>query len=264
MNNYSVANLLEKYSIKRLFDIFENDAKEVRLVGGCIRDALLGKETKDIDVAANVKLDEIIKILDKHKILYENFAYRYGSIIAIIEDQKFQITTLREDINQMGRHTNIIFTNNWKKDAERRDFTANAIYLSSDGNITDYFNGQQDIANSKLQFIGNIDERIQEDFLRIFRYYRFIGIFQNPHLIDGYEETLTRYCKESYNYLSNDLIRQEILKIFNTSFPLNSFFSNINNKEKRYWIELTKNHFTKTQYDLGLNKCLNKIDLLVN
>ena len=70
--------------------------------------------------------------------------------------------------------------------------------------------------------------------------------------------------KESYNYLSNEIIRQEILKIFNVSFPLNSFFSNINNKEKRYWIELTKNHFTKTQYDLGLNKCLNKIDLLVN
>ena len=264
MNNYSVGNLLQKYSIKRLFDIFENESKEVRLVGGCIRDAFLGKETRDIDVAANVKPDEIIKILDKHKIQYENFAYRYGAIIAIIEDQKFQITTLREDINQMGRHTNIIFTNDWKKDAERRDFTANAMYLSSDGNITDYFNGQQDITNSKLQFIGNIDERIQEDFLRIFRYYRFIGIFQNPHLIDGYEEILTRYCKESYNYLSNDLIRQEILKIFHTSFPLNSFFSNINNKEKRYWIELTKNHFVKTQYDLGLNKCLNKINLLVN
>ena len=66
------------------------------------------------------------------------------------------------------------------------------MYLSSDGIINDYFNGQQDIAKSKLQFIGNIDERIQEDFLRIFRYYRFLGIFENPHLIDGYEETLTK------------------------------------------------------------------------
>ena len=146
MNNYSVVNLLDTYSIKRLFDIFENEAKEVRLVGGCIRDALLRKETKDIDVAAKVQPDEIIRILDKHKIQYENFAYRYGAIIAIIEDQKFQITTLREDINQMGRHTNIIFTDDWKKDAERRDFTINAMYLSSDGTIKDYFNGQRDIA----------------------------------------------------------------------------------------------------------------------
>ena len=264
MNNYSVGNLLQKYSIKRLFDIFENESKEVRLVGGCIRDALLGKETKDIDVAANVKPDEIIKILKKNKIQYENFAYRYGAIIAIIEDQKFQITTLREDINQVGRHTNIIFTEDWKKDAERRDFTVNAIYLSNDGIISDYFNGQQDIVDGRLQFIGNIDERIQEDFLRIFRYYRFLGIFENPHLIDGYEEILQRYCEESFNYLSNDLLRQEILKMLNTSYPLNSFFNNKNNKEKRFWIELMKNHFVKTQYDLGLNKCLNKIDLLVN
>ena len=116
MNNYSLGNLLQKYSIKRLFDIFKNESKEVRLVGGCIRDALLGKETKDIDVAANVKPDEIIKILNKHKIQHENFAYRYGAIIAIIEDQKFQITTLRTDANQVGRHASIIFTNDWKKE----------------------------------------------------------------------------------------------------------------------------------------------------
>ena len=164
MNNYSVVNLLDTYSIKRLFDIFENETKEVRLVGGCIRDALLGKETKDIDVAANAKPDEIITILNKHKIQYENFAYRYGAIIAIVENKKFQITTLREDIKQRGRHTSIIFTNDWKKDAKRRDFTINAMYLSSDGIINDYFNGQQDIANSKLQFIGDIDERNQEAF----------------------------------------------------------------------------------------------------
>ena len=264
MNNYSVGNLLQKYSIKRLFDIFENESKEVRLVGGCIRDALLGKETRDIDVAAKVKPDEIIKILDKHKIQYENFAYRYGAIIIIIENQKFQITTLREDINQMGRHTNIIFTEDWKKDAERRDFTVNAIYISSDRIINDYFNGQQDIANSKLQFIGNIDERVQEDFLRIFRYYRFLGVFKEPKIINEYDEVLSYYCEQSFNYLSNDLIRQEILKMFDMSFPLNSFFNKKNTMEKKYWIELIKEHFIKTDYEIGLNKCLNKIDLLIN
>ena len=91
-----------------------------------------------------------------------------------------------------------------------------------------------------------------------------MGIFHKPQLIDGYEKILKRYCLESFNYLSNDLLRQEILKMFNTSYPLNSFFNNKDNKEKRFWIELTKNHFVKTQYDLGLNKCLNKIDLLIN
>ena len=233
-------------------------------MGGCIRDALLGKETKDIDVAAKVKPDEIIRILNKNKIQYENFAYRYGAFIAVIEDQKFQITTLREDINQMGRHTNIIFTDDWKKDAERRDFTANAIYLSSDGIINDYFNGEQDIANSKLEFIGNIDERIQEDFLRIFRYYRFLGVFEDPIIVKDYDKVLSQYFEKSFNYLSNDIMRQEILKMFKTSFPINCFFDKQNSTHKKYWIELTKEHFIKTSYDIGLNKCLNKIDLLVN
>ena len=120
------------------------------------------------------------------------------------------------------------------------------------------------IEESKIKFIGDVDKRVSEDYLRIFRYYRFLGIFENPQSINEYEEILTKYCQESYNYLSNDLIRQEILKMFNNSFPLNSFFNNKDNKEKRSWIELTKNHFVKTQYDLGLNKCLNKIDLLIN
>ena len=264
MNNYSVGNLLQKCSIKRLFNIFENESKEVRLVGGCIRDTFLGKKTKDIDVAANVKPDEIIKILNKYKIQYENFAYRYGAIIAIIEDQKFQITTLREDINQMGRDTKIIFTDDWKKDAKRRDFTVNAIYLSSDGIINDYFNGGQDIANSKLEFIGNIDERIQEDFLRIFRYYRFLGVFEDPIIIKDYDKVLSQYFEKSFNYLSNDIMRQEILKMFKTSFPINCFFDKQNSTHKKYWIELIKKHFIKTSYDIGLNKCLNKIDLLIN
>jgi poly(A) polymerase len=260
MNNYLVENLLDQYSIKRLFNIFENKNAEVRLVGGCIRDSFLGKEAKDIDVAANIKPDEITEILNEHKIPYDNFAYKYGSIIALIENQKFQITTLREDVNQMGRHTNIIFTEDWKKDAARRDFTINAMYLSSEGNFSDYFNGKQDLIENKLIFIGNIEDRIQEDFLRIFRYYRFLGVFENPVVIKGYDEILTRYCKESFNYLSNDLIRQEILKMFNTSFPLNSFFNNKNKKKKKYWVELTKKHFIKTEYDLGLSRCLNKID----
>jgi len=263
MNNYTVANLLNKYSIKRFFDIFANESKEVQLVGGCIRDALLGKETKDIDVATNFLPDEIIKILNKHKIEYKNFAYKYGSIIAIVENKKFQITTLREDIKQRGRHTSIIFTNDWKKDAKRRDFSINAMYLSSDGILKDFFNGQRDIVESKLKFIGNIDKRIQEDFLRIFRYYRFLGIFEKPKIIKGYDETLKKYFNESFNYLSNDLLRQEILKMFNTSFPSNSFFNKKNNMEKRYWIELIKNHFIQTKYDLGLKKCLNKIELLM-
>ena len=263
MNKNLITKLLDQDHIKRLFEIFEDEAIEVRIVGGCVRDALLGFSTKDIDIAANIHPDEIIVILKKHKLNYENFAYKYGSITTTIEGQKIQITTLREDINQMGRHTNIIFTNDWKKDAARRDFTINALYLSSSGEIKDYFNGKEDLEKNTIHFIGSIETSIQEDFLRIFRYYRFLGIFENPKLVEDYDKILSQNFEKSFNYLSNDLIRQEILKMFNTSFPINCFF-NKSSMRKKYWIELVTKHFIKSSYEIGLKKCLNKIDLLVN
>ena len=264
MKENLLSDLLSQRAIKLLFKIFDDYSKEICLVGGCVRDAFLGKLSQDIDVAANVLPREIVESVNKNNIEYEDYAYKYGSITAYIEDQKFQITTLREDINQIGRHTNIIFTNDWKKDAARRDFTINSIYLSSNGKLKDFFNGKKDLDNSTIRFIGNIEESVQEDFLRLFRYYRFLGIFEIPKLIEDYDNILFKYCEISFNYLSNDIIRQEILKMFNTSYPLNSFFDIMRDKKKRYWVELTKNYFVDTKYDLGLNRCLNKVDLLIN
>ena len=264
MKEHSLSVLLDKQSIQSLFDIFNSESKEICLVGGSIRDAMNDNVIRDIDTAVNILPDEIIEILKKNNLVYDDYAYKYGSINAHIENQKFQITTLREDINQTGRHTDIIFTQDWKKDALRRDFTINAMYLSRNGQIKDFFNGQEDLVNSTLKFIGNIEDRIKEDFLRIFRYYRFLGIFAEPKLIKEYDEVLLDYCEQSFSILPNDLIRQEILKMFNAPFPLNSFFINKKTMKKRYWVELIKKHFIKTGYDLGLNKCLNKIDLLNN
>ena len=263
MKDYSLNNLLNKDSVRFLFDIFNNEAKEVNLVGGCVRDILLGKISNDIDIAANIVPSEILKILSKNNLKYEDYAYKYGSIITFIEGQKFQITTLREDVNQMGRQTNIIFTNDWKKDASRRDFTINAMYLSQNGKLKDFFNGKEDLKNNTLRFLGNIENSIQEDFLRIFRYYRFLGIFENPQIMKEYDEILSQYFEKAFKYLSNDLIRQEILKMFNTPFPENCFFIK-NSKKKKYWIDLVTKHFIISNYEIGLKKCLNKINLLVN
>lgn len=266
MNNYLIPILLDQHPIRKLFDIFKGKSKEVRLVGGCIRDALMGKEMKnikDIDVAANIEPDEIVKILDTKKIQHEDFAYKYGSITAFIANKKFQITTLREDINQIGRHTGIIYAKDWKKDAERRDFTINSMYLSSTGELHDFFNGKDDLRNNTLRFIRNIEDSIQEDFLRIFRYYRFLGVFKDPKIIEQYDEVLSKYFEKSFNYVSNNLIRQEILKMFNTSFPINCFF-NKDSMKKKYWIDLVTQKFIKSSYDIGLSKCLNRIDLLIN
>jgi len=264
MNEQSLTFLLKQKSIQTLFKVFEKESKEICLVGGCVRDALLGNISLDIDIAANVKPNEIIQILEKNDLLYEDYAYKYGSVTTFIEGQKFQFTSLREDINQKGRNTSIIFTDDWKKDASRRDFTINAMYLFPNGELKDFLNGKEDLRNRTLRFIEKIEDSIQQDFLRIFRYYRFLGLFENPELVQEYDEILVRYFENSLNHLSNDIIRREILKMFKMPFPVNCFFYKKNIIRKKNWIDLVKEHFIKTSYDIGLNKCLNKIDLLVN
>ena len=149
MNNNRITNLLNKDHIKLLFSIFEKNNAEIRLVGGCIRDVFLNKETKDIDTATVIEPNEILEILNSNNIEYDDFAIQYGSIIAYPLEQKVQITTLREDVNQIGRHTNVIYTTNWEKDAARRDFTFNAMYIGNNNKLYDYYNGEKDLNEKK-------------------------------------------------------------------------------------------------------------------
>ena len=140
MKENLLTGLLNQKSIQFLFKIFEDYQDDMALIGGCVRDFFLEKTTKDFDVATKLSPSRIIKILNKNNLKYETYAFKYGSISTIIQNQKFQITTLREDFNQTGRDTNILFTDCWKKDAARRDFTINTIYLFSDG-YQDQFGG---------------------------------------------------------------------------------------------------------------------------
>ncbi len=264
MNNKRTSDLLNKDHIKFLISIFENNNAEIRLVGGCIRDIFLNKVSKDIDTATDIKPNEIIEILNKNKIEYDDFAIQYGSIISYPLEHKVQITTLREDVNQMGRHTNVIYTKDWQKDAARRDFTFNAMYLGSDNKLFDYFNGQEDIKEMKIRFIGEIEERIKEDYLRIYRYFRFLGLFELPNITLKDQKIVEKYIHESLSVLTNDMIRQEVLKMFNMLYPLNCFNKSHQTQIKFKWVEIIKEHFIRTNYELGLNKCLNKIDNIIN
>ena len=257
-------NLLNDPSIKKLFTIFNMEQKEIRLVGGCLRDAFLKKETKDFDTATPLEPIEVKKILNNNNIEYDDYAIQYGSIISYPLDKKVQITSLREDINQLGRHTSVIYTKSWHKDAARRDFTFNAIYLGGDFKIHDYYEGYEDLKNKKIKFIGEIEDRIKEDYLRIYRYFRFLALFDLP-LISMFDlKIVERYIHESLAVLTNDVIRQEILKMFNMPYPLNCFFQAQQKQVKYKWVEIIKEHFIRTKYEIGLNKCLNKIDNIVN
>ena len=261
MSNNKINSLIVEEHIKKLFSIFKNQNAEIRLVGGSIRDLLMNREIRDIDAATELEPNDVLDLLKKNNIEFDDFAIRYGSIIAYPNNKKIQITSLREDINQLGRHTSVLYTKDWKKDAARRDFTFNALYLGEDCKLYDYYNGQQDLKEKVIKFIGEIEDRIKEDYLRIYRYFRFLGLFDLPLIDKKTQKIVEKYIHESLSVLTNDVIRQEVLKMFNMPYPLNCFYrSNVKFK----WVEIVKEHFIKTKYDLGLNKCLNKIDNILN
>ena len=144
-----ITNLLNLEHVKFLISIFKEKNIEIRLVGGCIRDALLEREIKDIDTATTLEPQDVLSLLKKNNIEYDDFAIQYGSIISYPLNKKIQITTLREDVNQLGRHTNVIYTTDWKKDAARRDFTFNALYLGGNNKLYDYYDGQSHLREKK-------------------------------------------------------------------------------------------------------------------
>ena len=185
---------------------------EVRFIGGAIRDLLLKKKIKDIDLATNLLPSHIQEILIDNQIRYFTIGKEFGTITAVIDKRLIEITTLRKDINCDGRYAEVEFTDNWEEDAKRRDFTINALSADLEGNIYDYFNGIEDIKHKRVRFIGDAKDRIQEDYLRILRFFRFSSYFSND--ID--KEGLI-YCNKFANKLtsiSKERVKSELIKIF--------------------------------------------------
>ena len=146
---------------------------EIRYVGGCIRKIINKEEVDDIDLATNLEPKQVCEALKKNDIKYFESGIEHGTVTAIVDNYTFEITTLRKDIFTDGRHAKVEFSKDWKADASRRDFTINSIYSDKDGNLFDPFNGKQDLKNGVVNFIGEVDKRIKEDYLRILRYLRF-------------------------------------------------------------------------------------------
>ena len=187
-NLYSFKNNIKKLSIttpvKKIFEAINSHTSEseIRYVGGCLRKILNNEKVDDIDLATNLNPIEVAEILKKNKINFYESGIEHGTITAILDDHKFEITSLREDIFTDGRHAKVKFSKDWKKDAARRDFTINSIYADLDGNIFDPHNGKKDIEIGQVNFIGNPEKRIKEDYLRILRYLRFfLNYSKQPH-----------------------------------------------------------------------------------
>ncbi len=202
---------------------------EVRFVGGCVRKVICDENIDDIDLATSLEPNEVKERLNKEDIKVIDTGISHGTVTAILNKKKIEITTLRKDISTDGRHANVEFTTNWKQDALRRDFTINAIYADIDGQIFDPLDGISDLKNGEIKFIGTVDERIQEDYLRILRYFRF---FTQYSKID-HDQNVIRSIKQHINGLnkvSNERIFDELKKILVLENLFN-LFSNTISKE---------------------------------
>ena len=150
-----------------------NESSEIRFVGGCVRKILNNEKIDDIDLATNIKPEEVKECLNNSNINFYETGIEHGTITANIEEKNFEITSLREDVITDGRRAVVKFTNDWNKDSFRRDFTINSIYSDLDGNLFDPHDGLKDLQNGIIKFIGDPEKRIKEDYLRILRYVRF-------------------------------------------------------------------------------------------
>ena len=199
------------HKIFNAIDSFSPES-EIRYVGGCIRKIINNEKVDDIDFATNLKPDQVCEVLKKNEINFFESGIEHGTITAVEDKYKFEITTLRKDIFTDGRHAKVEFSNDWKEDALRRDFTINSIYSDRDGNLFDPFNGKKDIENGIIKFIGDSDKRIKEDYLRILRYLRFfLNYSKQPHNLEIIKKLKMNIG--GISKLSKDRLLDELKKI---------------------------------------------------
>ncbi|XP_038628406.1 CCA tRNA nucleotidyltransferase 1, mitochondrial [Tachyglossus aculeatus] len=168
--------------LKSVAEIFVKGNHEIRIAGGAVRDLLRGLPPHDVDFATTATPDQMkMMFMSAGVRMINHKGENHGTITARLHEENFEITTLRIDVTTDGRHAEVEFTNDWEKDAGRRDLTINSMFLGFDGTLYDYFNGYEDLKNNKVRFVGFPNKRIQEDYLRILRYFRFFGkIAENP------------------------------------------------------------------------------------
>ena len=166
-------NFLTDPRVVRIWDALAG----ARVVGGAVRDALAGRETADIDLATPDEPATVIAALGNAGIKVVLTGLAHGTVTAVVEDRGYEVTTLRRDVATDGRHAVVAFTADWRQDAARRDLSINAMSMTRDGGLFDYFDGKADLAAGRIRFVGNPVARIAEDFLRVLRFFRFYARF---------------------------------------------------------------------------------------
>ncbi|NLS28503.1 CCA-adding enzyme [Sphingomonas sp. S2M10] len=183
-----------------------------RFVGGAVRDALLDIPVADLDLATSLTPEEVLARLRAAAIRAVPTGLQHGTITAVLESGPVEVTTLRRDVSTDGRHATVAFTDDWREDAARRDFTINALYADPEtGALYDYFGGLEDLAARRVRFIGDPLQRIAEDHLRILRFFRFLARFGDTPDAAGLDACTAR--ARDLMALSRERIRDELLKL---------------------------------------------------
>ena len=203
----------------RLLTALDADAGQTRFVGGCVRDALLGIPVSDVDLATRLSPETVMERLKGARIKAVPTGLAHGTVTALIHGRPIQITTLRRDVSTDGRHAVVAFTDDWREDAARRDFTINALSAEpASGKVHDYFGGLADITARRVRFIGDPLQRIAEDHLRILRFFRFHARFGSG----APDAAGLNACAARANdlmALSRERIADELLKLLELEDP---------------------------------------------
>ena len=173
MNDSIKADWLGAPDLQAVFDALEQEGDAARVVGGAVRNTLLGVPVSDIDIATTAEPATVIRRVEAAGLKAVPTGVDHGTVTVVSGGRPFEVTTLREDVETHGRHATVRFGRNWQHDAERRDFTMNALYAARDGALFDPVGGLPDLAARRVRFIGEADRRIGEDYLRILRFFRF-------------------------------------------------------------------------------------------
>lgn len=195
------------------------DGGTARYVGGCVRDAVLGRPVRDLDIATDSTPQKVISLLEAAGLKAIPTGIEHGTITAVAGGRPFEITTLRVDVETFGRHAAVAFTDDWKQDAQRRDFTLNALFCDPDGRVYDPVGGIKDLKAGHVRFIGDARKRIEEDALRILRFFRFHAWFGQGEL----DNKGLQACVEAKRQLANlsvERVRSEILRLLEAPNPL--------------------------------------------
>src|SRR4051794_26384521 len=206
---------LKSGAAARVLALLNGDGEEARVIGGAVRNALLRVPIVDIDIATTALPDEVVRRAKAAGIKSVPTGIDHGTVTLVVDSHPFEVTTLREDTETFGRKAKVAFGRDWVADARRRDFTINALSVSSDSVVHDYVGGLQDIASRRVRFIGDAAQRIAEDYLRILRFFRIHSAFgAGAPDRDGYLACIAG--RAGLATLSAERMRMELLKLLVT------------------------------------------------